>query len=392
MSRGLLLAVGQSDDVIEEDAVAEVLDACAAQLGDRRPLAGLLFASVDYNHQVIVDAIMARYPGLQLIGGTSDGEIASEHGYLEDSVTLVLFASDTLRFKAGLACGLGADPAAATAQAIAAASEGFDEAPAMCLLVPDGLTANASVVLRTLQAHFGASFPILGGSAGDHWEFSRCHQFCQDAVVEDGIPVLLVYGDIRMSVGVASGWVPVGRRMRVTDIDGVTLKEIDGRSAFAVFEEHFGEQMRSAFAEYPLAVYTGDSAEDDWHYLRAIFQADEETGHVILTAEIPSDATVSLTNVIRPRILDGARQSIAAALEAWDGAPPDGALIVSCAARKWLLGDQAATEFEVLRQQLQGAGVDVPMVGFYSFGEFGPIAGESRFHNETCISILLGAA
>jgi hypothetical protein len=391
MSQTFHVAIAQSDDVDEEDAITEVLDACAEQLGDRVPKAGLLFVAIDYEHEIILAAIQERYPGVQIIGGTSDGEIASAKGYLEDSITLVLFASDVLEFRAALAKNLGADPAAATQQVIAETTAGRTDTPSMCWIVPDGLTANISIVLRTLQAQFGQAFPILGGTAGDHWEFSRCFQFCNGEVVQDGIPMLMVFGEVKMSIGVASGWQPVGRKMVVTDIDGSVLKSIDGRSAFEIFQEHFGDQIRSAFGEYPLAVYpNGD--EEEWHYLRAIYQVDEEAGHVILAAEIPTGSTISLTNVIRERILEGAQASMKAALDGWGEGQPELMVIVSCAARKWLLGDQAAAEFDVLQAEMQRQGVDIPLIGFYSFGEIAPLGGESRFHNETCVSIALGIA
>ncbi len=393
MSRSRMqVAVAQSDDIDTEDAVAEVIATCEAQLGGATPKAGLVFAAIDYDHRYILAALRERWPGIQLIGGTSDGELASDQGYLEDSITLVLFASESLSFSAGLARGLSEGSREAAIRAIDRAHGARSERPSMCWITPDGLTCNMTEILDGLRQRFGAELPVLGGTAGDHWEFERCFQFCNDEVVQDGIPVLLVYGELHFSVGVASGWVPVGEKMRITAAEGRTIREIDGRPAFQVFEEQFGEMVRDAFGEYPLAVYPPGQEGGEAHYLRAVYSVDEQAGTVDLTSELPEGSTVRLSNVERRRILEGARDSIAAAIDPWRGDEPDLIVIISCAARKWMLGERAPDEYATLRDTMAERGVSAPVIGFYSFGEIAPLAGENQFHNETCVSIVLRAA
>ena len=48
------------------------------------------------------------------------------------------------------------------------------------------------------------------------------------------------------------------------------------------------------------------------------------------------------------------------------------ALVFSCAARKWVLGTKAEEEAGLLRQQCTKSGTDVPLSGFYCFGEIAP--------------------
>jgi len=388
----LIVAVAQSDDVDTEDAIAEVIAACEAQLGGVRPTAGLLFAAIDYDHVEILTAIQARWPGVQIIGGTSDGELASAQGYLEDSITLVVFASDTLRFSAGMATGTSEDSRATAIRAAEAAHGESDEVPAMCWITPDGLKSNMTEVLAGLQDRFGASMPVLGGTAGDHWEFERCYQFCNGEVFQDGVPVLMVYGAVDFSVGVGSGWIPVGEKMLITASEGNVVHAIDGQRAFDVFHEQFGDMVRDAFGEYPLAVYPPGDTSGEAHYLRAVYSVDEEAGTIGLGAEVPVGTSVRLCNVERTRILDGARLSIEDALSTWEGDNPDVIIIVSCAARKWLLGEHAPAEYEVLQETMAALGVSAPMIGFYSFGEIAPLGGGNQFHNETCVSVALRAA
>jgi hypothetical protein len=66
-----------------------------------------------------------------------------------------------------------------------------------------------------------------------------------------------------------------------------------------------------------------------------------------------------------------------------------GAFIVSCAARKWMLGEKVSSELKICREMLG----DVPVAGFYSFGEIAPTRPglPAQFHNETFVTLLLHA-
>ena len=89
------------------------------------------------------------------------------------------------------------------------------------------------------------------------------------------------------------------------------------------------------------------------------------------------------------KILAGTDESVAAALADFALPEPEAAFVVSCAARKWLLGTRTGAEIDQVRDKL---GEDLPVVGFYAFGEIAPLGTnrDIRFHNETCVTVLLG--
>ena len=88
-------------------------------------------------------------------------------------------------------------------------------------------------------------------------------------------------------------------------------------------------------------------------------------------------------------ILAGTDGSVASAIAGFASPEPEAAIVISCAARKWLLGTRTGSEIDQVRSKL---GDDVPVVGFYAFGEIAPLGTERdiRFHNETCVTVLLG--
>ena len=89
-------------------------------------------------------------------------------------------------------------------------------------------------------------------------------------------------------------------------------------------------------------------------------------------------------------ILEGTERSVEDALSSFpDGQIPEGALISACATRNWLLGSRTSAEVDIIRT---GLGANVPIAGFYAFGEIAPLqlGSAPKFHNETCVIVLIG--
>jgi hypothetical protein len=383
MSAPITFAVAQSDAVDTRDATDLVIRDLTEKLGDIKPGALIVYAALDHEHTLLLDALAERWPAAVIVGGSADGAFCSGRGFCEDPVTLIALAGEGLRFRAGVGRNLTQNTTAATHEALDQVLDG--EAPALCFISPDGLRGNIDDSLAALRARLGDRVPVLGGTTGDHWEFKDDVQFMGRAVLRDAIVVLGVWGDIRVASGVVSGWSPVGPVMTVTKVQGQEIQEIDGRPAFKVFEENFGELVRSAFGEYPLAVFPDGIAESEY-FLRAVYKVNEAEGSVVLAANIPVGSTVRLTNIVRDRIVEGARESARQALARSDFTAA-GALVISCAARKWMLGNGIQDEYVSIRSALGDA---VPFAGFYSFGEIAPLGGTVRFHNETCVTAVIG--
>lgn len=59
-----------------------------------------------------------------------------------------------------------------------------------------------------------------------------------------------------------------------------------------------------------------------------------------------------------------------------------------------VLGTECSSERLRIRSRLAERGLaNVPLAGFYSYGEIGKLgAGETRFHNETCVTVAVRSA
>ena len=383
--------VGHCQDIDTADTIADVLRQCESQLGDERPKAGILFASTDYDHGQALAAIRARWPGLALIGGTTDGEVSSHAGYTPDSLLLVLLAGDDFEVELGLGRELSADPVRAVAQAT---SNLRGRTPAVCLTT-FAPTTNSAFVVQELQRAIGSPCPIVGGLSGDHRDYARMAEFCGEEHLRDSLPVLFLFGDLRVSWGVGSGWFPIGEFHRVTGSNGHVVQTIDGQPALEVFRHYWGQVNTDSLGEYPLAVYV--NGPDSPHTLRAALSCDTVTGAIRFAGDVPEGALVRLTEVLPEGVLAGTTASIREALRNYEGSEPRVALLFSCAARRWVLGAEAEHELELLSRELaEQARTLVDVAGFYCFGEIAPLdrsagaALRNGFHNETCVTVLLG--
>jgi hypothetical protein len=72
----LNVVVGHSNDPDSLSAVEEVLQQCSASLGANIPQAAILFAAIDFEHSLVLQRINQAFPGIELIGGTTGGEIS----------------------------------------------------------------------------------------------------------------------------------------------------------------------------------------------------------------------------------------------------------------------------------------------------------------------------
>jgi hypothetical protein len=383
------MAVGHSTELELDDALAEIFAQCDEALGDVRASAALVFATHETDHAHLLERVAERYPAIAICGSSSTGEVSSLLGFEEDSIVVALFASDVVDFSVGVGPGVRTDPADAAAAAVRSAMASGEGEPRLCIALPHATRADPQDLLRYLRAELGAGVPILGGAAASDDPSDQTidvYQYAGTTVYDDAVTLLLFRGDLSFSFGVATGWRPLGPRATVTRSGGRWVEEIDGDPALAFYERYLG--AGDPWIANPLAVY---EANGDGFYLRAPVANDRDRGAVAFTAQIPEGSTVQITVAVTDEIFDGTKAAISTALEGFpQGRRPDAALVFSCAIRKYLLGTQTGNEAAIAREML---GPDLPIAGFYCFGELAPVASwdETRFHNQTIVAVLLGA-
>jgi len=375
-----------SDDLDPLAGVRQVVVDCKQKLDGRTAQAGIFFTScLDVDYAPMLALINEAFPGIELVGCTTDGEITPVRGFTEDSSALLLLNSDAITFSAAVAEHLSEDTTRSVKIAYDKAREKLSSEPAAALVLPDGLTTMGISIDEILKSVMGDSMAIIGGSAGDGFILEQTFQFVGHQVYSDAMPILLLEGELEIAVDIATGPVPYGDYYPVDRAEDNIIYKIDGVPALEFYERFYGTYIEDReLSFFPLAVYSRDS---EYFVLRDSIEVDRKDGSISFVGRIEGPCRVRLTQVTREETLRSAHDGTKRILSAFGGEHPDLVLLFSCTSRRHVLGSRTDEELAVLRKDVQ----QVPFFGFYCYGEISPFSvGQSvKFHSDTCVSVAL---
>ena len=272
-----------------------------------------------------------------------------------------------------------------------------DKKVSSVIIFPDVLVGNGADVVRGLQDKLGKHFPIIGGASGDDQLFEKTYQYINGEVHSESVVGFGISGDYEFGVGVRHGWIPIGLPMKVTKSEGSVVHEIDGKPAINIYREYFGEENAkeiegdsAVFSNKSVLTYPFGVTGPDHELLIRFATAIDEHGSITCAAEIPQDSEIRMMIGNKDRAIDASRIAAKTSLQSFGEQPAEAAIIFNCIARNNLFGEDAGQEINAIREVL---GQDVPIIGFYTYGEQAPIEGvsadikkcETSFHNETVV-------
>ena len=267
------------------------------------------------------------------------------------------------------------------------------------MMLPDVLVGNGADIVRGVLDSLGAHFPVVGGASGDDFAFKKTYQYANDKVYSGSVIGLGFTGNFKIGIGVKHGWIPVGEPMKVTKASGAVIHEINGAPAVKIYEDYFGEEEAKVLhtealarlaITYPLGMKVAGSDE---LLIRDPITVDEK-GSITCAAEIPEGSEIRLMVGSREEAVKVAKIAAENAVAQLDGSLPKAVIIFNCIARNKLFGDKSGEEINAIQQAV---GKEVPLIGFYTYGEQAPLGGEVRnieqcnsaFHNETVVICVL---
>ena len=95
------------------------------------------------------------------------------------------------------------------------------------IIFSEAMLGNITDVLRGAQEILGTSFPIIGGASIDNLQFQNTYQYFDNNIYTDAAIGLLVNGNIKIGVGNAHGWQPIGKPHKITKASSNIIEEID---------------------------------------------------------------------------------------------------------------------------------------------------------------------
>ena len=385
-----------------DDAYAVGANACQDafdRLEASDPSVVLVFSSVEYDQQKMLDGVRSVSKETPLVGCSTAGEITTDGPARRHSVAVMALKSDSISFFSGLGEHIEKSATeAGKAAADAVKGKALQGKLDAFIMLPDVLAGNGADIVRGVLQSLGSHFPVVGGAAGDDFEFKRTYQYLDGKVYSGAVVCLGLQGNFKMGIGVKHGWIPIGLPKKVTKSIGAVLHELDGKPAIQIYEEYFGKELASGLRTetlaklaitYPLGMQVAGSEE---LLIRDPITVDKK-GSITCAAEIPEGSDIRLMIGSREEAVKVAKIAAENALAQLEGGKPKAIIIFNCIARNKLFGEHSGDEIDAIQEAL---GSEVPLIGFYTYGEQAPLGGEVRtinkcnpaFHNETVISFL----
>lgn len=392
--------VGLSHNKDSYQAGYEAAKLAIKQSGGNDPDFVMAFASSSFNQDELVRGIREASSNALMIGCTDAGEITNA-GPSTKSVGVMAVKADNIKFTTGLGRNVK-DGARQAGQAVA--KEVKDKAPELFrafLMLPDVLTGNGAEIVRGVLDVLGPHFPVIGGAPGDDFVFEKTYEYRDGEVASGAVAGVGLSGNFSMGIGVRHGWIPIGIPMKVTKSEGAVVHELDGRPAVSIYEDYFGQKAEELRKEplakmaitYPLGIKVPDIDE---YLIRDPITVDEK-GSITCAAEIPEGSEIRLMIGSKEKAIEAAQDAAGHLMKEFeiDKAKPKLVLMFNCIAREKLFGQKAVDEIQAVMRII---GENVPLLGFYTYGEQAPINGEirdvekcnPRFYNETVVMFAVG--
>lgn len=296
------------------------------------------------------------FPGVAIIGTTTAGEIMDGKDF-EGTVLINVSMFESSRVKSVLVHH--AEDMERTGKLIGQALRQEDERAVIifgCGL-RDGRTINSEPVLRTVSAMFGDVI-IAGGQAADNGQGDTTVVFTEAGFSECGVAAVSIGGPNLVADNTYNlSWVPIGKYLTITEVDGNRVFSIDGRTPYDLYVHYLGQEVADnlplAAADFPFIVHR-DGLDMAVHALEVHVDGSFSFIHDFHVGEqmrfgfchaglLALEAQVCLAQVA--------------------GFKPEALFVYSCVSRKWILGPDISVE-------LSGLSGIAPSAGFFCYGEY----------------------
>jgi hypothetical protein len=355
------------------------------------PTLAIVFISVKQDRKAICDLLKAK--DIEIFGATSCGEFIDGHQSEGQIVTLLVDVKK--EYFSITIIEVENEQVDQAASLIAKNALNHFKNPTMlltsCGVYAKGKYFDGDTLVNVLVEELGEETVFFGGMAGDDWGILNSYVFTHEKESGNGIAALVFDADKISLQGMAiHGWKPLGIARKITKSVGNMVYSIDDKPAGQLYLKYLGmtekndDESFDLFKDLSVQFPFITTRKDGETIIKSPRSIIAETN--ALEMDIPMEEGTEF-HFTTPPDFEISEEIVAQAIALksnMDG-DPDALLIFSCAGRPPVLGPLTTLENEGL------AGVwKVPMVGFYSYGEFGRIkGGRQHFHSAMCCWVTL---
>jgi hypothetical protein len=387
------VGVGHSFLKNPADAGREAAHKAMEQGAISKPDFVFVFATVGYNQQTVIGAVREATSGAPLTGCSGEGIITQ--GLVAETnfgVCVMAIASDELRFANVCIKEITSGMGSAGAQLAEQLQPLLSHDSIACFLFVDGLVFDFDpfheAFERTLKGD--KPLPFFGGLAADNWATRQTYQYHNDEVLSKGLCCVLMSGKASVACGISHGCVPIGTKRTITRAKGNIIYEIDGVPVLEALKEYVEPGSESQWNKMTLNLCLGFKTPDylkkeyGEFIVRYMMDKDDREGYVTIQSDVTEGTELWIVRRDKELIRDGLLQISRQIREKTGDAKPKFVMQFECMGRgKVVFREQE--KIDLLRSLQHDLGTELPWIGFYTYGEIGPIAGYNCIHNFTAV-------
>ncbi len=381
------VAVAYTNTADGADAGRELASGLLKTLGDGKIDCIIVFASPHFQYETLLTALHTSCKPNCLVGCSSAGEFTQKM-HKQGSAVAYAIQSDTLRFSAGLGCGVKGN----FHQAAREAAHGFKGIDSLlpgkaALVLIDTLAGQSEDIVAELTTLTRGGHQFFGGGAGDNGQFQNTHVFMGTKAYEDAVLVLEILADKPIGIGSANGWEPDSALMRVTAAHGSLIESINSLPALDVYEEYARNIGIPFDRNKPLPFFLEHiiGVETAGQYRLRVPLSGTADGAIQCAADVPVHSLIRVMKATTHSARAAAAAATRTALSHMAG-PPAAALFFDCVATRLRLGSHFEQELQAVSDLLP----DTPLAGCNTYGQVVRATGQFQgFHNCTAVVCVL---
>jgi hypothetical protein len=351
-----------------------------------KPTLALVFISVKQDIDTIISILDGE--NIQIFGATSSGEI-SDSDISHEAISILLMDMDPANFRILYDEYTGSD-VVEVAKAMTAQALTIFEKPAFLLSnsieKPQDMGLGEKIV-QSVSHVAGNDITIWGGAAGDDLMFKETFVFTNTKITNKGILMLVLNEDKILVKGrAATGMKPFGTEKVITKSEGSWILEIDNQPATDLVMKYMGESLSPEdFKDFNLKnIFLNLMREDNSSIIRATMGFNMDTKGITVSGKIKTGDKFRFTFLpdfdVLTEVSENAKQFQQAEMT-----EADALVMFSCIGRIDAFGPMTSEELQGIQSVY-----NVPMAGFFSYGEYGrATGGNNEFHNMTCCWVAL---
>jgi len=371
----------------------------------RHPISAVLvFASVSHELSELLAGIRSITGDAPLIGVSTAGEICN--GVHEKSALVVVLASEFLKIHIGTGqhASSGWQRAVDEALETPALATFFNSTDktvwnemarsgnsAFAMVFAPGNTRETPTygyeIVQELRRRCSGEMPLFGGCAADDWTMNGNFVLCNEQVYADGLLVAVFETGLQFGIAMAHGFRPGQQSATVTRADDHEVQELDGRPAADVYAEMVGISRESLAGKHLTLTVGQPMGVLDAYGQPQINVASYFTPQsgICFARPVSEGTRLTLMEAVPDEMIAAGKKALLKAMLRAGTESPAVAFVCSCALRSRMLKHRSPEEISGMGQAIP----NIPVLGFYGFGEEGVTDDGTSDHNHGIVSVLV---